>query len=110
MDLNNKVVLLTGGKRIGAEVAKAVCARGADVALTFNRSKKETDETAAAIRGAGRRALVVQADVSKEQACLDLANAVDREFGRLDVLVNMASLYEDVPFEALTAADWRRRV
>jgi NAD(P)-dependent dehydrogenase (short-subunit alcohol dehydrogenase family) len=110
MNLNGKVVLLTGGKRIGAAVAQAAAAAGADVALTFNRSKTEADETAAAIRAAGRRALIVQADVSNEQACADLIASVDREFGRLDVLVNMASLYHAIPFDQMTSADFDRQL
>jgi len=59
MDLTNRVVLLTGAKRIGADVAAAVAARGADVALTYNSSRREADETAAVVRRAGRRALAV---------------------------------------------------
>jgi NAD(P)-dependent dehydrogenase (short-subunit alcohol dehydrogenase family) len=108
--LNGKVLLLTGGKRIGAAVAAAAAAGGADVALTYNRSKAEADETAAGIRAAGRRALIVQADVSDEAACASLVTAVDREFGRLDVLVNMASLYTDVPFDRMTVADWDKQL
>ena len=110
MKLNGKVLLLTGGKRIGAAVAAAVAAEGADVALTYNRSKTEADETAAGIRVTGRRALIVQADVSDETACASLVAEVDREFGRLDVLVNMASLYTDVPFDRMTVADWDKQL
>ena len=110
MDLRGKVVLITGGKRIGAAVAEAAAAAGADLALTFNRSKTEADETAAKIRAAGRRALVVQADVSNDQACADLVAAVDREYGRLDVLVNMASLYNNIPFDQMTPADFDRQL
>ena len=68
MLLTDSVVLITGGKRIGADVAKAVSARGADVVLTYNRSRTEADETAAAVRDAGLRALVVAADVSETEA------------------------------------------
>lgn len=110
MELTNKVVLLTGGKRIGAAVAEAVGVRGADVALTYNRSKTEADETAAVVRKAGRRALVVQADVSDAAACASLVAQLDREFGRLDVLVNMASLYLDVPFDRMTVADFDKQL
>jgi NAD(P)-dependent dehydrogenase (short-subunit alcohol dehydrogenase family) len=110
MDLLNRTVLLTGGRRIGAAVAAAVSAKGADVALTWNRSRDEAEATAKAVRAAGRRALVVQADVSDERACAQLIEAVDREFGRLDVVVNMASLYHAVPFDQLTPADWDRQL
>jgi len=110
VNLSGKVLLLTGGKRIGAAVAEAACARGADVVLTWNRSKTEADETAAVIRRAGRRALVVQADVSDDAACTALIAEVDREFGKLDVLVNMASLYHNVPFDRFTTADWDKQL
>lgn len=110
MDLLNRVVLLTGSRRIGAIVAEAVSAKGADVALTWNRSQVEADDTAAAVRAAGRRALVVRADVSDDRACASLMEQIDRELGRLDVVVNMASLYHAVPFDQLTPADWDRQL
>jgi len=110
MDLANRVVLITGGKRIGAVVAEQVAAHGADVALAYNRSRAEADEAAASVRAAGRRALVVQADVTDDDASAELVAAVDREFGRLDVLVNMASLYKSVPFDEVDAASWDRQL
>jgi NAD(P)-dependent dehydrogenase (short-subunit alcohol dehydrogenase family) len=110
MDLHDRVILLTGSRRIGAAVASAVSAKGADVALTWNRSRVEADDTAAAVRAAGRRALVVRADVSDDAACASLVEQIDREFGRLDVVVNMASLYHAVPFDQLTPAEWDRQV
>ena len=66
MTLTDRVVLLTGARRVGAAVAEAVAARGADVAITYNRSRDDAEATAKTVRAAGRRALVVQADVSKE--------------------------------------------
>ncbi|HEX7780946.1 MAG TPA: SDR family NAD(P)-dependent oxidoreductase, partial [Vicinamibacterales bacterium] len=110
MDLHNRLVLLTGARRIGAAVAKAVAARGADVAIAYRRSKSEADETAAAVQAAGRRALIVQADVSDPAACQSLIDAVDREFKRLDVLVNMASVYKSVPVDSLNPAVWREHL
>ena len=110
MQLTDSVVLITGGKRIGADVAKAVSARGADVVMTYNRSRTEADETAAAVRDAGRRALVVSADVSDAGAADGLVAQIDREFGRLDIVVNMASLYQSVPFDELTPAEWDRQL
>jgi NAD(P)-dependent dehydrogenase (short-subunit alcohol dehydrogenase family) len=110
MDLHGRLVLLTGAKRIGDAVAKAVAARGADVAIAYRRSKSEANETAAAVQAAGRRALIVQADVSDPAACKSLIDAVDREFQRLDVLVNMASVYKSVPVDSLNAAVWREHL
>ena len=110
MVLSNRVALLTGTKRIGGVVAAALGERGADVALVYNRSKAEAEEAADAVRAHGRRALVVQADVSKDAGVASLMAAVDREFGRLDVLVNLASIYKSVPYDELDAAAWDRQL
>jgi NAD(P)-dependent dehydrogenase (short-subunit alcohol dehydrogenase family) len=110
MTPSGKVVLITGGKRIGAVVAAALANAGADVALVYNRSRAEADETAAAVRAEGRRAFTVQADVTDERACREAVAATVRELGRLDILINMASLYVAKPFSELSAADWDRQL
>src|SRR5262245_12761670 len=110
MILTNRIALLTGTKRIGGVVAAALGERGADVALVYNRSKDEAEEAAAAVRAHGRRALVVQADVSKDASVASLMAAVDREFGRLDILVNLASVYKSVPYDELDASAWDRQL
>lgn len=109
MNPSGLVALITGGKRIGAVVATTLAKAGVHIALVYNRSRAEADETAAAVRALGRRAFVVQADVSNEQQCIDTVNATVRELGRIDILINMASLYVAKPFDQLTAADWDRQ-
>src|SRR5690242_6117536 len=99
MDLDSRVVLITGAKRVGAVLARVVAAHGADVAVSYNRSRAEADETVAAVTATGRRAIAVEANVADPAACEALVAAVDRTFGRLDVLVNMASIYKSVPFD-----------
>jgi NAD(P)-dependent dehydrogenase (short-subunit alcohol dehydrogenase family) len=108
MTLDNRVVLITGPKRIGAEVAKEAAARGADVALSYNRSREEAEAAAAGIRATGRRAVSVQADLSSGPACQRLVDETVRQLGRLDVLINMASLYVATPFDELDEALWDR--
>jgi NAD(P)-dependent dehydrogenase (short-subunit alcohol dehydrogenase family) len=110
VELTNRVVLLTGARRIGAEIARAVAARGAKVAIAYNTSRTEADETASAIAASGGTAEVFKADVSDAAACRALVAAVEQDFGRLDVLVNMASVYKSVPFDALDAAAWDRQL
>jgi NAD(P)-dependent dehydrogenase (short-subunit alcohol dehydrogenase family) len=107
---SGKVALITGGKRIGAVVATTLAKSGVDIALVYNRSREEADETAAAVRALGRRAFAVQADVTSEQACNNAVAATIRELGRLDILINMASLYASKPFADLSAADWDRQL
>jgi NAD(P)-dependent dehydrogenase (short-subunit alcohol dehydrogenase family) len=107
MDLHNRVVLLTGGRRVGSAVARELARRGADLALAYRESRAEAEATAAAVRAEGRRAFVHQADLSRPEACDALVAAAVAEFGRLDVLVNMASVYRAVPFDRMTADDFQ---
>jgi NAD(P)-dependent dehydrogenase (short-subunit alcohol dehydrogenase family) len=105
MDLHDRVVLLTGGKRIGAIVAVELATRGADIALSYNQSRAEADATADAVRAAGQRAFTRQANVSRAEDCEALVAATIGEFGRLDVLVNMASVYRSIPLDRMTGDD-----
>ncbi|MCC7180568.1 MAG: SDR family oxidoreductase [Acidobacteria bacterium] len=106
MTLTNRVALITGGKRIGAEVARTLAAGGADIALVFNRSREEADAVARELRANGRRVATVQADLSDPDSCTRVVEETVQELGRLDVLVNMASLYKAKPFGELTVEDW----
>ena len=106
MDLRDKVALITGGKRIGAAVAVALSERGTDVALSYSRSRAEADQAADRIRAAGRRAETLQADLAQPEACESLISSVARTFGGIDILINMASVYAQKPFDQLTVADW----
>jgi NAD(P)-dependent dehydrogenase (short-subunit alcohol dehydrogenase family) len=58
----------------------------------------------------GRQAAVVAADVGKPADCVNLIDLVVSELGRLDVLVNMASIYQETPFDAMTEQDWQRNI
>src|SRR5688572_4847077 len=110
METADKVALITGGKRIGAVVATTLARAGVDIALVYNRSLAEASETQSAVTALGRRAILVPADVTNERACGDAVATTVRELGRLDILINMASLYAEKPFAGLTAADWDRQL
>jgi len=108
MELNNRVVIITGGKRIGRVVAQRLADRGADLVLSYRGSKAEADETVKDVETRGRRAIAVAADVSRAADCSALIAAADTAFGRVDALVNMASVYGSKPFDQLTEADFDR--
>jgi NAD(P)-dependent dehydrogenase (short-subunit alcohol dehydrogenase family) len=110
MDLSSKVALLTGARRVGAVVAAALARRGADIAVAYNRSRTEAEQVVAEVRAAGRRAVIVQGDVSLEAGCQAIVEHVAGELGRLDVLVNMASLYRTFPFDQTDAAVWDQQL
>lgn len=106
MDLADRVALVTGGKRIGAAVAIELARGGADVALVYRTSRAEADETAGAVRGLGRRATVLHADLRSVDACERIVDETVDTLGRLDILVNMASVYQPRPFDEMTLEDW----
>lgn len=106
MDLNGKVAIITGGKRIGRVVAQWLAARGVDVVLSYRGSKREADDTVADVEAAGRRATTVVADVGRPEDCAAIVSHAMTTFGRVDLLVNMASIYRSTPFEAMTADYW----
>ncbi len=108
MDLRDKVVVITGGKRIGRVVARELATRGADVVLAYRGSKAEAEDTVRDVQARGRRALATMADVSKASDCQDLVAAVVASFGRVDALVNMASIYGSTPLATLTEAGFDR--
>ena len=110
MDLAGKAVLITGAKRIGADVARELAKRGADVAVSYARSKKEADQVVADVKAMGRRAEAFQADLTDPDACKSLVEQSARAFGRLDVLVAMASVYVATPFDKLNLDAWNRTI
>lgn len=91
----NPTVLVTGASRgIGAATAVLAARHGWDVAINFARDAAAAERVAEQVRAAGRRALVRQADVAEESEVLAMFAAVDREFGRLDGLVNNAGVVD----------------
>ena len=110
MDLSNKAALITGGKRIGAAVAIELAKHGADIGLCYNRSREEAETTAEAIRALGRRAFVMQANLTKTGDCEAFVNDGAAALGRLDILINMASIYVPIPFSELTIEEYDENV
>ena len=108
MNLNGRAALITGGKRIGAAVAKALAAAGMDVGLSYNKSRVEAEATAADITAAGRRAHITSANLGNPDDCRALVESTAAAFGRLDVLVNMASVYSSVPFDQTDEHAWSK--
>jgi len=106
MDLVERVALITGGKRIGAVVAIELARRGADIALVYRESRSEAEETAAAVRALGRRAVTLRADLSSPDDAQRIVDEAVGHLGRLDVLVNMASIYRSLLLDEIEVSDW----
>ena len=110
MNLDSRAVLITGGRRIGGVLAAELARRGADVGLTFYSSQGEADEAASAVKAAGRRAHTIGVDLRDPAGCARAVNETAEAFGRLDILVNMASSYRSKPFDELTDHDWHQQL
>lgn len=109
MDLNGKAALVTGGAhRLGRAFALGLARAGADVLVDYHSSADAAGDTVDEIRALGRRASAVRADVSRGADVKRLLSACEDEFGRLDVLVNSASLFEAAPLERVSDEDWDR--
>ncbi len=105
--LAGKTVLVTGGaKRIGRAIALEMAGAGADVAITYRGSEMEAEQTLAAMRELGVRALAVRCDVRDEPSVQAALAEVVAEHGGLDVLVNNAGAFETAALEEITVEQW----
>ncbi len=109
MDLRDRVALVTGGaKRIGRAIALRLARAHCHVAIHFHTSAAEAEATAAECRAAGVRAETFGADLGDPSAAAELVARVLTRLGRLDVLVNNASVFEPMRLDDFNLADWER--
>jgi len=107
--LDGKVAVVTGAsKGIGASIALHLAAEGAAVVVNYSSSKEGADRIVGEINGNGGRAIAVQANLAKEPDVRRLFAETKKAFGRLDVLVNNAGVYEFKPLEQITADHFHR--
>lgn len=106
MEFAGRAALITGGKRIGAAIAVDLAARGVDVAIGYNRSRQEATDAVQRAEVSGRRVVAIQADLSNPEGCQRLVEDAAAKLGRLDILINMASVYRTVPLEATDVDVW----
>jgi pteridine reductase len=109
--MTTKVALITGSgkRRIGNVVAEALAARGYAVALHYHRSAEAAQAAVARLAARGVRAEAFQADVAEEAEVHRMFDGVRQSFGRLDVLVTAAAVWDPKPLEQTTVADIRRQ-
>jgi NAD(P)-dependent dehydrogenase (short-subunit alcohol dehydrogenase family) len=110
VNLQGRAALVTGGARMGEAVAAMLADGGADVAFTYRMSADAAEQGAAAVKARGRRALTLHANLGDPLECRTAVNEAAAAFGRLDILVNMASLYAHVPFDEEDEDHWDRQL
>jgi pteridine reductase len=107
--LQHRRALVTGAaKRIGRSLALGLAAAGADVAITYNASKAEAQETVEALQQLNVRAIAVACDVRNPDSVHAAVAAVAEQFGGLDILVNNAGTFETAVLQSITLAQWDR--
>ncbi len=107
MRLEGAGALVTGaGKRIGQAIAIGLAQAGCDVAIHYHGSAKGAEETARAVRGAGRHAELLQADLSDATASRGLADQAARALKRLDIVINSSGVMVRQPVETVTPESW----
>ena len=106
-DLKNRVALVTGGSRgIGAGIAVALATAGADVAVNYREQGAAAQSVCAEIASLGRKAIAVQADVSRAQEITRMVSELESSLGPVDILVNNAAIAKPRPFEEITETEW----
>jgi 3-oxoacyl-[acyl-carrier protein] reductase len=112
MPQGKPVTLITGAATgIGRAAVIALAEAGYDVAINYSRSKQAAEETAALAQAKGAKTLLFQCDVSDDSSVRKMLAAVEKEFGRLDALVNNAGTTSNVKpsdFDGMTAEEWDR--
>jgi NAD(P)-dependent dehydrogenase (short-subunit alcohol dehydrogenase family) len=103
----DRVVVITGAAGgIGSVFVDRFLANG-DTVIATDATKEHLEQLVSS-RNAGQRLITSPTDISSEHECLELANVAGETAGRIDVLVNCAGYFPVLPFEKMSAADWRR--
>lgn len=108
--LRDKVAVVTGAsKGIGAAIAEKFAEEGASVVVNYARSEREAQQVVDRIKQKGGKAVAVKADLSKLEEVKPLFDKAQQEFGRVDVVVNNAGIYEFAPLGSITEEHFNRQ-
>ena len=111
LQLKGKIALVTGAASgVGREIVESLAREGASVAINYRSSGKEAEELAAAIAAKGGRAKAYQSDVADFAAVRTMVDAVVKDFGGLNILINNAGLAKRQRFVETTPADWHSQI
>lgn len=106
-DLNGKLALVTGSTRgIGKAIALALANAGADVIIHGRKMSEAAKETAEELKKAGHFAGFIPADMNSVEEIENMYVKIEKDFGKLDILVNNAAALTRVPFMEMTVNDW----
>ena len=107
-NLKGKTAWITGGKRIGKRVAEVLAQHGADIILSYSKSRKEAEQATEKIKKFGVKTFILQADVSSRQDVKNAVSQIKKEFNKIDILVLMASIFEKIDLMSITEEDFKK--
>jgi 3-oxoacyl-[acyl-carrier protein] reductase len=111
LNLRDRVAVVTGGSRgIGRAVARRLAEAGVSVVINYVRDKEGSLESAKAVESLGVKALCVQGDVRRLDEARQIIQRTLEEFGRVDMLICNAGIWEGAPVELLTEETWDRTI
>lgn len=109
MSFDGKVALVTGSSRgIGKAIALELASKGADVVVNFRRQRQLALDVVSQIRDMGRRSIALRTDISSHPRVVTMMQRIEKEFGRLDILVNNAAIVAFRRVEEMRDRDWDR--
>jgi len=107
-NLKGKTAWITGGKRIGQKVAEVLAQHGANLILSYMKSKKEAEEIIKKIKEFGIKTLPIRADVSSQKSVINTVEEIKKQFKKIDILVLMASVFEPIKLMSIKEEDFKK--
>lgn len=109
MEIQNKFCLITGSAmRVGKSIALKLASKGANIAIHYNKQKREAIKTANEIKNLGRQCIILQGDISRRVDWIRMKKDLLEKWGRIDILVNNAAIFFKTPFLEITENDWNK--
>ncbi|MEK6984144.1 MAG: SDR family oxidoreductase [Nanoarchaeota archaeon] len=106
--LKNQTAWITGGKRIGKKVAEVLAENGANLVISYKDSRQEAEDTFKKVKKLGIKALLLEVDVSDKISVENALEKIKKTFKKIDVLVLLASIFEQKEFASLNEDDFRK--
>lgn len=111
IDLSGNVALVTGGSRgIGAAISLMFAESGADVAIIYRKDKKSAFKIIEKIKLMGRKVIAIRANIEDYDDCRDAIDTIIKKFGRINILVNNAGIWEYGAIGKMTPQMWKKTI
>lgn len=110
MNFENKVVFITGGSRgIGAACVKLFADTGAEIAFSYNTNKKAAEELIKSVNSK-QKIKSYQIKIESEESVISSVKKIEEDFGKIDILVNNASIWKQGNIDEMTLEQWNETI